>query len=63
MENIMKTNNQKKLPYIAPKVDVIIVALEEGFASGSAQTNPGNNNDQVKDQWDTGSDDNRTMSL
>lgn len=57
----MKTKNKTKLPYIAPCITATIIEMEEGVASGSAATNPGNNSDEVKDQWDTGSDDNRSV--
>jgi len=53
---------EKKLAYIAPKVNTTIIELEQGIAAGSACARPEDGNSgQVSEQWEAGSTDNRNL--
>ncbi|MGE8291917.1 MAG: hypothetical protein ACN6ON_09560 [Sphingobacterium sp.] len=52
---------KKKMAYIAPEVRTYLIELEQGIAAGSATARPENSNGEVKDQWDLGDNDNRTI--
>lgn len=53
---------EKKLAYIAPKVNTAIIELEQGIAAGSACARPEDaNSGKVSEQWEAGSTDNRNI--
>lgn len=51
-------DNKLKKVYVSPIVVAAVVELEQGIAAGSAEVN----NNTVKQEWENGPDDNRTIS-
>jgi len=49
------------MKYVAPQLKIEEVEMEQGIAAGSAAVKPGNNSNEVKDQWDTGADSNTNL--
>ncbi|MCL1655443.1 MULTISPECIES: hypothetical protein [Elizabethkingia] len=54
-------NNLKKEEYIPPKIDMFLIEMENGIATGSAKVLPSNSDNQVQEEWATDPDDNRTI--
>ena len=52
---------EKKLTYIAPVCIGVIVEMEQGIAAGSANVNSPSDSGEVKDSWETGGDNNKTV--
>ncbi|MFD2966509.1 hypothetical protein [Sphingobacterium bambusae] len=49
----MRKNKKKKQPYVAPKIEVTYVKLEQGLAASSARIVPGgDNNVPTVTDWD-----------
>jgi len=54
-------NHEKKMKYVSPQLNVEEVEMEQGIAAGSAAVKPGSSSNEVKSQWDTGSDSNSNV--
>ncbi|MGB3065914.1 hypothetical protein [Sphingobacterium thalpophilum] len=50
-----------KIAYTTPMMETTMIELEQGIAAGSATVRPENSNNEVKEQWDIGGDDSRTI--
>ncbi|MHC8949420.1 hypothetical protein [Sphingobacterium hungaricum] len=50
------------LPYKSPTMDISLVELEQGIATGSATVVPTDSNGVVHEEWKIDSDDNRTIN-
>ncbi|AJW65291.1 hypothetical protein VO54_03866 [Elizabethkingia miricola] len=49
-----KKSKQQKKKYEAPKIEVVLVKMEQGIAAGSATVSPLDTvNGTVKEEWDT----------
>lgn len=57
----MEKKENRKRPYAAPRIQVAVIAMEEGIAAGSANTQPGDNTGSVKSEWETAEDNNSNM--
>ncbi|MEI2273080.1 hypothetical protein OHD16_13095 [Sphingobacterium sp. ML3W] len=49
------------MKYVSPQLNVEEVEMEQGIAAGSAAVKPGSSSNEVKSQWDTGSDSNSNV--
>ncbi|GHE39520.1 hypothetical protein [Sphingobacterium griseoflavum] len=52
----------EKLEYMPPVIQLEIIDLEEGFAAGSAIVRPVDNNGHVTVEWETDSDESKTIN-
>ncbi|HAT3994293.1 TPA: hypothetical protein I9Y78_003370 [Elizabethkingia anophelis] len=43
----------KKKEYIPPKIECVLVNMEEGIASGSAVVKPTNKDSEISEGWET----------
>ncbi|AQX48491.1 hypothetical protein ATB99_09070 [Elizabethkingia meningoseptica] len=59
--NFRMMNNLHKEEYVSPELDVALMEMEQGIAAGSARVNPANGQNEVKEEWTVGDDDNRTI--
>lgn len=50
-------NKNLKKTYHSPKVEIIVVELEQGIAAGSATAD-----NTVQQEWENGEDDNRVLT-
>ncbi|MDF2517037.1 MAG: hypothetical protein K0R59_2333 [Sphingobacterium sp.] len=57
----MVKNHKRKKLYLTPKIEITIIAMEEGIAAGSANIQPGDNTGSVKSEWETADDNNSNM--
>lgn len=57
----MNTNNLKEV-YISPRIQVILLALEQGIAAGSATLTPTTTNDYPQESWDNADDDDHMIN-
>ncbi|MEN5212427.1 hypothetical protein ABE480_11000 [Elizabethkingia anophelis] len=49
-----KKSKKQKKKYEVPKIEVVLVKMEQGIAAGSARVSPLDTaNGTVKDEWDT----------
>lgn len=55
--------NQPKLPYVPPVIEVTLIEMESGIATGSATTVPSNINKEVMDEWEEDPNDGRNIIL
>ncbi|HIB8181753.1 TPA: hypothetical protein ACWX1I_003164 [Elizabethkingia anophelis] len=56
-----KEINSCKQEYIPPVLDVIWIEMEQGIAAGSAKTSPTDIKNEIKEDWEDGSNVDRTM--
>ena len=54
-------NNFQKEEYRSPMLEISLVEMEHGVATGSARVLPPNSGGDVKEEWEVGDDDNRTI--
>ncbi|HFK5529536.1 TPA: hypothetical protein ACGZ92_002557 [Elizabethkingia anophelis] len=59
-QNTQITISQKK-EYVPPKLNLVYIEMEQGIAAGSANVQPTDINNQVKEDWDTAQDVNNTI--
>lgn len=50
-----------KQVYLAPAITVTPIILENCIAAGSAQVNPSDSNNEMKDSWDTSADNDQNV--
>lgn len=46
----------KKLAYVSPIIQIQVIEMEQGIATGSATVAPGDSSTNVSDEWDIGTD-------
>lgn len=52
MENYLGKMNDKRLPYIAPTLEIVQIELECSIAAGSAMVRPKGSNFEVYQEWE-----------
>ncbi len=54
-----KTDCRKN--YVPPTLSLSLIEMENGIAAGSAKVIPPDNGGKVQEEWQNGTDDNRTI--
>jgi hypothetical protein len=49
---------EEKKNYVPPRIEIIVVQLENSLSASSATISPGTNNGEIKEQWGSESDKN-----
>ncbi|MCT4216652.1 hypothetical protein HZP46_14410 [Elizabethkingia anophelis] len=61
INKVLMMSNFQKEEYVSPEVETSLVEVEEGIATGSARVLPPDFGGNVQEQWDSDSDDSRTV--
>lgn len=56
-------NNDFKADYIPPRIEVLLIEMEQGIAAQSANVLPPNNGGVVQEEWQDDQDTDRTLGF